>query len=261
MRYIIGDIHGCSSELQALIDLILKSDLEADFYSVGDVVNKGPDSLSCLEILEKHQVTVIRGNHEDWLVRIWETFLAELEEFDISRQSCMSSQCGGLIAMFKIESLLFESSVMNDFNAQTSLCSKDLDYLRSFRGQLHYWIPKIKNWPYWVDLDEALIVHAGLIPGVDSLEQMPTRALTTIRTWDGDGQFVNRPDTDPAWFELVKWPKTVVFGHWAMNGLVDLPKFKGIDTGCVYGKHLTAWCVESGAFLQVPAQKVYYSVG
>ncbi len=125
MRYIIGDIHGCSSELQALIDLILKSDLEADFYSVGDVVNKGPDSLSCLEILEKHQVTVIRGNHEDWLVRIWETFLAELEEFDISRQSCMSSQCGGLIAMFKIESLLFESSVMNDFNAQTSLYSKD----------------------------------------------------------------------------------------------------------------------------------------
>ena len=52
----------------------------------------------------------------------------------------------------------------------------------------------------------------------------------------------------------------MVFGHWAKRGLVDLPKFKGLDTGCVYGRLLTGWCPEENRFYQVKARRAYASV-
>jgi bis(5'-nucleosyl)-tetraphosphatase (symmetrical) len=38
---------------------------------------------------------------------------------------------------------------------------------------------------------------------------------------------------------------------------VDLPRFKGLDTGCVYGGKLTGWCPEEDRFIQVDALKAY----
>ena len=85
---------------------------------------------------------------------------------------------------------------------------------------------------------------------------MKPRILMEIRTWDGKGTHLNRAE-DPPWFECVKPDKTIVFGHWAKRGLVDLPRFKGLDTGCVYGGKLTGWCPEEDRFLQVDAKRAY----
>jgi hypothetical protein len=85
---------------------------------------------------------------------------------------------------------------------------------------------------------------------------MSPRILTQIRTWDGEGKNLNRAG-DPAWFECVTPDRIVVFGHWAQRGLIDLPGFKGLDTGCVYGGKLTGWCPEEDRFLQVEAARQY----
>jgi len=42
-----------------------------------------------------------------------------------------------------------------------------------------------------------------------------------------------------------------------MNGLVDFPHAKGLDTGCVYGKVLTGYCPEENRFYQVTAKREY----
>jgi bis(5'-nucleosyl)-tetraphosphatase (symmetrical) len=52
----------------------------------------------------------------------------------------------------------------------------------------------------------------------------------------------------------------VAFGHWAKRGLIDLPRFKGLDTGCVYGRKLTGWCPEENRFYQVPARRAYAAI-
>ena len=89
------------------------------------------------------------------------------------------------------------------------------------------------------------------------IEDMDPYVLLSVRTWDGKGEDLNNPE-DPAWFECVTWPKTVIFGHWAAKGLVDnVPGFIGLDSGCVYGKYLSAYCLEERKFYSVPAARPY----
>lgn len=115
---------------------------------------------------------------------------------------------------------------------------------------------EIRSWPLWLDLGDLLVVHAGLEPGKERLEDMSPRILTTIRTWDGKGERLDDPD-DPPWYDCIHWPVPVVFGHWAMRGLVDRPDVKGLDTGCVYGMWLTGWCPEELRFFRVRSRREY----
>lgn len=118
----------------------------------------------------------------------------------------------------------------------------------------------ISSWPLYRDLADVILVHAGLEPGKKKLADMDSRVLLEVRTWDGKGEDLNKPG-DPPWFECIEAPmKTVVFGHWARRGLVDLPRFKGLDTGCVYGGMLTGWSPEENRFFQVKAKRAYVDI-
>jgi hypothetical protein len=130
------------------------------------------------------------------------------------------------------------------------------DYLDSLGPGKDAWIEWIASWPYYLDSPDVLLVHAGLEPGKTDPAGMSPRILTQIRTWDGEGKNLNRAG-DPAWFECVNPDRIIVFGHWAQRGLIDLPGFKGLDTGCVYGGKLTGWCPEEDRFLQVDAARPY----
>ena len=112
-----------------------------------------------------------------------------------------------------------------------------------------YILDEVRTWPLWRDTPHALLVHAGLEPGVARLEDMDPEVILSVRYWN-----------DRPWFEQVKWPKTVVFGHWAKMGFTNLPGFIGLDAGCVYGKKLMAWCPEEDKFYEVPAAREYTPV-
>lgn len=107
----------------------------------------------------------------------------------------------------------------------------------------------VKNWPLWRETPHALLVHAGLEPGKSRLEDMNPVVLLSIRYWN-----------DKPWFEQIKWNKRVVFGHWAKMGFVNIPGFIGLDSGCCYGKKLTAWCPEEDRFYEIPAAREYTPV-
>lgn len=255
MRYCIGDVHACSHELKLLLELIHTQDSEAKLYSVGDFINKGPNNLEVLELFEEYKIQAIRGNHEDGLLRLW-NLLKESASQWVKKGEDHSTNS---FKLSDLESFVHDEAFCEFLKVQQGLRNKDVEFLQSFHGLLHQHVDWIEKLPYWLDLEDILMVHAGLIPGQDHLEEMNSRILTTIRTWDGDGADLKNPD-NPSWFELVSWPKPIVFGHWAQKGLVDQPLFKGLDTGCVYGKKLTAWCIENDQFYQVQAQKVYCAI-
>lgn len=112
-----------------------------------------------------------------------------------------------------------------------------------------YILDEVKTWPLWRDTPFGLLVHAGIEPGKKELAEMEPRVILSIREWE------NRP-----WFEQVTWPKRIIFGHWAKMGFINRKNFLGLDSGCVYGKKLTAWCPEEDKFYQIPAAKVYTPV-
>ncbi|MCP9493680.1 MAG: metallophosphoesterase [Pyrinomonadaceae bacterium MAG19_C2-C3] len=110
--------------------------------------------------------------------------------------------------------------------------------------------------PKLIELENHIIVHAGLRPRVE-LQNQSLQDCTELRTLGED----HTSREGLAWYEVYRGVKPVVFGHWA-GTQVRRPQLKpecatGIDTGCVYGNRLTAYILESGELPSVPARAMY----
>jgi hypothetical protein len=216
-RLIVGDIHGCADELAELLFRFKFMPGHDRLFTVGDVIGKGPKAREALELLKQFGALSVLGNHEQHLL-----------------------DAAALPPARRTERHAF--------------------YLASLGRDRDVWLAHIAAWPLYVEEPDLIIVHAGLEPGVARLADMKRKVVTRIRTWDGEGLNLDRQGIDPPWFECLAPnvpEKTVVFGHWAQRGLIDLPGFKGLDTGCVYGRELTAWCPEEKRFHHVAARHAY----
>lgn len=118
---------------------------------------------------------------------------------------------------------------------------------------LHRWI---EERPLWIDHPSFLCVHAGLKPGALPASH-DRRYLLNIRTWDGVGHDIKTP-SNPAWYEYYTEPRPVFYGHWAQQGLTIRRNTVGLDSGCVYGRALSAWILEEERLVQQKARRVYY---
>lgn len=63
--YIVGDLHGCLAKLVALLKNRRFDSRQDLLISVGDVIDRGPDSPGCLALLDKRWFRAVRGNHEE----------------------------------------------------------------------------------------------------------------------------------------------------------------------------------------------------
>lgn len=114
--------------------------------------------------------------------------------------------------------------------------------------------------PLWLRLEGVadrpyLVVHGGLVPGIP-LEQQSRDHLLNLRSITAQGEPSNRIEGAP-WASIWRGPEHVVFGHDAVRGLQLHPFATGLDTGCVYGRELTALVLPAGELVSVPAQRAY----
>jgi diadenosine tetraphosphatase ApaH/serine/threonine PP2A family protein phosphatase len=119
----------------------------------------------------------------------------------------------------------------------------------------HAWILDL---PWAIEEDAFIAVHAGLTHGKTIAEHLSdpqmARNLLDIRTieWH-DGSIV-------PWHQAYSSTKKIVYGHWAAQGLSIGKNAVGLDTGCVYGKQLTAYILETDEIVSVPAKRVYQAI-
>lgn len=106
----------------------------------------------------------------------------------------------------------------------------------------------IRGWPLFLELEDLLIVHAGVDPRIPSMRGQRAHDMMTIRVPEG----LKGP-----WYEGYTDPRTIVFGHWARSEPVIRPNAIGLDTGCVYGEKLSALIMPERRILSVPALKDY----
>ena len=67
--YFVGDIHGCYEQLMEALEKI-KFNPDVDrLISVGDLVDRGPDSVKCLNLLKEPWFHAVSGNHEDMMIK------------------------------------------------------------------------------------------------------------------------------------------------------------------------------------------------
>jgi calcineurin-like phosphoesterase family protein len=194
MIFFVGDVQGCHQELLDLLSAAGFDRARHQLAFVGDLVNRGPESKKVLELARDHHALIVRGNHEDGLLRG------------------------------------HTSPTMDQVRA-----SLDDD-----------WLAWIRSWPLWVRRDGFLLVHGGIPPGVAPEDARPLQLLN-LRLVD-----------DRPWFDFWRGPETVIFGHWATRGKVDLPLAKGLDTGCVYGRELTGLWWPTLEWVSVPARRMWF---
>jgi len=122
-----------------------------------------------------------------------------------------------------------------------------LKTLQEMSKKIDFYMKFIETWPYYLELPECIVIHAGLRPGIP-LEQQKYHDLVFLRTIESNN--------DP-WYEHYHGKKLVVHGHWAREGLVIRDNVISLDTGCVYGKELTAVILPSRQIVSVRAQQSY----
>lgn len=123
---------------------------------------------------------------------------------------------------------------------------------KELKGGKDIYIPFFNQLPFMIELEEHIVVHAGLRPNV-ALHSQTTGDLTRLRTLGPDRE----SDEGTPWYQVYYGEKTVLFGHWPSAEPRRGPKAIGLDTGCVYGYNLTAYIIESDEFVSVPAERSY----
>ena len=228
---IVGDIHGCCDELRELMEE--HSQPDDLLILAGDMVNKGPKSREVLSVAREMQCLAVVGNHE----------LAALRGH--------ADRQGGK-----------RPEASPSFAWTDELTPEDLTYLR--------------NLPFTIRLprQNSIVVHAGLVPGVALERQvaydmvcMRELGVKTAGSGDEDTTLAYeayetaQPGTETkAWASLWPGPEHVYFGHDANRKYQQHEFATGLDTGCLYGGHLTAAIIEQGQrprIVTVKAHKQY----
>lgn len=153
-----------------------------------------------------------------------------------------------------------ELAFLQFIKAESQYATPQLKTLRDQMGdRLPEWVDWIQNWPTFLEEEDFLVVHAGLVPNRPP-EATPLEILTNLRTWDNQNQRMGLPHHTP-WYHLYDEDKLVVYGHWAVQGLNVRVNTIGLDDGCVYGRTLCALILPERRIVRVKAKQIYQIPG
>ncbi len=237
-RIFIGDVQGCREPLERLLALVKFDPANDRLAFTGDLVNRGPDSAGVLRLARSIGAESVLGNHDLYLLDA------------AAGRETMSPR-----ATFR-----------------DVLAADDRDLLLAW----------LDARPLVVVSDDLILVHAAIRPTWTEFETLGARLTAKRRAAEAAGRSANSDDdvrfavsarfttadgrqADPDWpaperpyvnwADLWRGPRTVVFGHFARQGLLIRPHVRGIDTACVHGGRLTAWIAEEDRVESVPRDR------
>lgn len=262
--YAIGDIQGCYGPLARLLERVAFDPAVDRLWVVGDLVNRGPDSLRVLRSLRDlgPAATIVLGNHDLYLLMVAAGFKARSAD-DTLLQVLQAPDRDELLAwlqglpLLHVEGqhVLVHAGLLPGWTVMqaTSLADEVGAALAGPRAQAllkHLAGNQPDRW------DDGLV-------GWDRLRVI-VNALTRLRFCTADGQMNLRakgpPHEAPAgtlpWFSVPERRSrthTIVCGHWSALGYYREPGLIALDSGCVWGEKLTALRIEDDMVFQVPA--------
>lgn len=144
-RWVIPDLHGCVNTLKALIEEQIIPTHDDRIFFLGDYVDRGPGSKEVIDYIRKMQqdkfaVTALKGNHEDFIVEMWD---AE------TKSSSLFSKIFGTQNRRKW------------FAVGGKECLKSFN-VKSVRDIPEDYIEWMRSLEYFVQMDDFVLVHAGL---------------------------------------------------------------------------------------------------
>jgi bis(5'-nucleosyl)-tetraphosphatase (symmetrical) len=225
---IVGDIHGCIEEFEELIRTLSYNKDSDRMILLGDLIDRGPNSLAVVQKARRMRLECVMGNHEYKFLKWHKNAGTRMDVYD-----------------------------KKDY--YTQFTEDDINY--------------IFHMPTYIKLDNVIVVHAGLKPGI-SVSAQSKDDLMYLRYTDADRKFISlkkvsklgKEETGARfWTEFWTGPESVVYGH-NVHSMTD-PLIEevspgvtcyGLDTGCCFGGRLTALILETKEIVQIQAKRTYY---
>jgi bis(5'-nucleosyl)-tetraphosphatase (symmetrical) len=262
--YAIGDVHGCFETLRRLLRRIAFDPRQDRLWFVGDLVNRGPRSLEVLRwaVEQGDRIVVVLGNHDLHLLAR-AAGVSEVRKRDTLEAVLEAPDGDDLLAWLQ----------------NRPLVHRDGDYLLVHAGLFPSWSPEgaeslareVEKRLRGGRATELLAAggekrshrwHEGLAD--EERVRAALAGFARLRTLDDQErmcpEFSGPPREAPRgchpWFSVADRRSaevTVLFGHWAALGLHLKDRLAGLDTGCAWGRELTALRLEDRRIFQEPA--------
>ena len=248
--YAVGDVQGCAPSLKALVKKLPK---KSKMIFLGDLVNRGPDSLGALRKLKSLQeaghAECILGNHDLHLLAI-DAGLRNTKGLDTVDTILKAPDRAELIewirhrpmALSNGNVLTVHAGVLPQWDLQQTIeCAQEVEKVLRGKSYKDFLANMYGNTPNeWTN---SLKGHERL--------RVITNTLTRMRfcTPRGKMEFESKEGLEKGpkgympWFQAPKRKTAdtlVYFGHWSTLGLLRRNNVIGLDTGCVWGGKLTA---------------------
>lgn len=262
--YVIGDIQGCFEAFKGLRKLVKFKPKRDCLWSVGDLINRGPDNLTTLRWFYKHResVKVVLGNHDLHLLAHYEG-VGRKSRSDNFNDILEASDAGELLEWLRHQPLMYREGNLLMSHAGIPPCwtseeamayaaevsaalrsDRRADYFRAMYGNEPY------RWsPHLTGLSRLRLItnyftrmrYCTAAGGLD-LESKGRKPNSTLLAGQPLAPWFKQPNR-------LKQEERLFFGHWAsLEGKTDSRQFVGLDTGCVWGRCLTLYSLEQDRF-------------
>ncbi len=260
--YAIGDVQGCYAAFMALLDLIGFNPKRDRLWLVGDIVNRGPDSLAILRFVRQagDAVVMVLGNHDLHLLMV-HAGIARSHRND-TIQSILDADDGEQMLYWLRHQRLFYAeddcamvhagllpgwsiARSSELASEVEVALQQRDYrevfARLYGNEPNYWDD------HWKDSERLRVI---------------INAMTRMRICSPDGRmnfaYKGTRDSIPEgympWFEVpgrVSRNDTIVCGHWSALGLYVTERMIALDSGCVWNRQLSAIRLEDRKVFQI----------
>ncbi len=256
----IGDVQGCDDALERLLAHIGFSPSRDTLYLLGDLVNRGPQSLAVLRRVMAlgGAARCVLGNHDLHLLAVSQG-VRKPHRSDTLQTVLNAPDRSQLIDWLRTQPLALQAH----------------GWLMVHAGVLPQWsvaqtlalggeVQAVLSSPSWADFLHQMYGNQPArwnddLCGSDRL-RVVVNALTRLRFCSADGtmDFDTKDGTEAAppgflpWFEVPGRHSAgtpVAFGHWSTLGLLQRPDVLALDTGCVWGG-----CLSAARLLDAPGQ-------
>ena len=267
--YAIGDVQGCYGELCDLLEKV-RFDAGCDcLWLLGDLINRGPDSLGVVRLVRSlgESARTVLGNHDLHFLAIHlgghslnrnDTFVDVLQADEVDAIADWLCEQPFLVRDDDLGYAMTHAGIPHIWSVDVAEAyAAEVEKVIRGKRRVAYFEKMYGNKPdAW---DESL-------KGMDRWRAI-TNYFTRMRLVDENGRldFSHKGalgDAPPEWlpwYELKRREPLhlkLLFGHWAaLEGVTGKKEFVALDTGCVWGRELTAMCLDSGELYAVPSRK------
>ena len=250
--YAIGDLQGCFTELEQLLKRINFDPSHDQLWFVGDLVNRGPQSLEAIQFVRQlgDSAKCVLGNHDIHLIACY-----------VGAQICKPKS-----SLNQVLNHAEADKIINWLRWQPLMhVDININWVMVHAGLLPQWdLATAQQCAQQVEQQLRADTYADFLHQAygnepkqwnDNLEGMERwrlilNALTRLRLCDEQGKMdfeykgpLGAQNKDlHAWFDVPRKSQdiNIVFGHWSALGLQNKHNLLAVDTGCLWGGQLTA---------------------